>query len=58
MNDLEKITLERIKELSDEAFMKLSLLNLKDLNFTEHILPICNMLRKIGDSSEAIRKNK
>jgi hypothetical protein len=60
MNDLEKIALERIQELSKEASVSLALLPLKDpnLNFNDHILPISNMLSRIEETAKAIRYNK
>lgn len=59
MNDLEKIALERITELSKEAFTALVLLPLKDpnLNFNDHILPISSKLNRIEETAKAIRYN-
>jgi hypothetical protein len=59
MTDLEKIALERIIEISEDAFSSLSLLDLKSkLNFNDHILPICSKLRKIEQLSKAVMNNE
>ena len=60
MNDLEKIALERIEELSQEAFSAIALIPLKDpnLNFNDHILPISSKLSNITEIAKAIKRNK
>ena len=59
MNDLEKLGLKRIMDISDEAFTALALLplNASNFNFNDHILPISSMLGKIHELAKAIRDN-
>lgn len=60
MNDLEKIAMEKITELCEDAFTALVLLPLKDkkLNFNDHILPISSKIGEIKDVAKVIIATK
>ena len=58
MNDLEKLSLDRIIEVSKEAFTMLSLLPYNTgFNYNDHILPISSKLNHIEQIAKALKLN-